>query len=146
MYCQACGAELEKGAKFCPACGHEVGKETTNASPQTATPSPAPAQAAAPAKKRRWPKVLAWIGAGFVAFVVLVVVLSLWATSGVVEPVERHFEALRNGDMITAVNEYALSSMDDAMTAYSKLRDASELDLAIERKGERFALKITITE
>jgi general secretion pathway protein C len=53
---------------------------------------------------------------------------------------------LKNGDMITAVNEYALVSMDDALTAYTKLRDASELNLAIERKGAPFALKITITE
>ncbi len=27
MICKSCGIELEKGARYCPSCGHEVGAE-----------------------------------------------------------------------------------------------------------------------
>ncbi|WP_165704058.1 PDZ domain-containing protein [Enhygromyxa salina] len=51
---------------------------------------------------------------------------------------------LRNGDLITAINGHPLNSPDDALTAYSKLREATELVLALRRDGQDRKLTIVI--
>lgn len=103
MYCQSCGAEMENGAKFCPACGHEVGAPTqTSTSAQPASPA---AAAPAPKKKGGVLKIVLGVIGGFVALIVLIIMLALWATSGLLDPVQRHFDALKAGDMIAAYAE-----------------------------------------
>ncbi|MBL9106036.1 MAG: hypothetical protein JNL82_34260 [Myxococcales bacterium] len=51
---------------------------------------------------------------------------------------------LKNGDLVTAVNGIELKSMDGAMTLYTKLRRASNLQITVERKGETINKEITI--
>lgn len=49
-----------------------------------------------------------------------------------------------NGDTITAVNGMVLDSMDDALEAYTKLRAATRVEVAIERRGKPIELTITV--
>ena len=51
---------------------------------------------------------------------------------------------LNNGDMITAVNGTELTSIDQAMALYTKLRRASNLSITLERRGKAITKDITI--
>lgn len=51
---------------------------------------------------------------------------------------------LQNGDMLTSVNGTELSSIDQAMGLYSKLRSASHLSVTIDRKGKTVQKDIQI--
>jgi general secretion pathway protein C len=48
---------------------------------------------------------------------------------------------LANGDRLERVNGIDLSSPENALMAYAKLRNTSRLDLDVERRGQ----KVTIT-
>ncbi|MBL8623092.1 MAG: hypothetical protein JNK64_17380 [Myxococcales bacterium] len=56
-----------------------------------------------------------------------------------------HGMGLRSGDVVTAINNAPLRTLDDAAAAYARLGSAKKLDLAVVRAGERgtlhFALK-----
>lgn len=56
-------------------------------------------------------------------------------------PKALHF---KNGDLISQINGHKLDSLDAAMTMYNKLRHATILEVAIERKGLPLKLKISI--
>jgi hypothetical protein len=91
----------------------------------TAPPVFTPGPAAAVSQERRgiggWFRGLkTWkkIALGIVVFIVLVVMLAMWATSGLDEPVERHFSALHSGDVVVAYSELSVAarqqtSLDD---------------------------------
>ena len=51
---------------------------------------------------------------------------------------------LKNGDMLMNVNGEELTSMDKAMSLYTKLRHASNLSITIERRGETISKEIQI--
>ncbi len=51
---------------------------------------------------------------------------------------------LKNGDMLMEVNGQKLGSLDDAMGLYAKLRNASNLSVIIDRKGEVITKEIEI--
>jgi general secretion pathway protein C len=51
---------------------------------------------------------------------------------------------LKNGDMLTAVNGEALTSVDQAMALYAKLRRASNLNVTIVRKGQEITKEVQI--
>lgn len=51
---------------------------------------------------------------------------------------------LKNGDMLLNVNGEELTSMDKAMSLYTKLRHASNLSVTIERRGETISKEIQI--
>ena len=51
---------------------------------------------------------------------------------------------VNNGDLITNVNGTDLTSLDDVMGLYTKLRRASNLSVTIERKGETIQKEIEI--
>ncbi|MEJ7597873.1 MAG: type II secretion system protein GspC [Kofleriaceae bacterium] len=51
-----------------------------------------------------------------------------------------------NGDTLTAVNGYALTTPDTALEIYTKLRDAKKLDVLLLRRGKPVALTITIVK
>jgi len=51
---------------------------------------------------------------------------------------------LKNGDLITSVNGKDLKSMDDAMALYTKLRNAPNLSINVDRKGKQMTKEITI--
>ena len=51
---------------------------------------------------------------------------------------------LKNGDLITSVNGKDLKSMDDAMALYTKLRNAPNLSINVDRKGAQMTKEITI--
>jgi general secretion pathway protein C len=51
---------------------------------------------------------------------------------------------LQNGDIITAINGLELTSPDNALAAYTKLRSVSHLSLGIERNGQRTTLEYSI--
>jgi hypothetical protein len=53
---------------------------------------------------------------------------------------------MRNGDLLTAVNDLPLTSIDQTIGAVGRLRRADELRLAIERKGEPLTLVLSIIE
>ena len=50
----------------------------------------------------------------------------------------------KNGDLVIGVNGLPLTSMEHAMGAYTKLRNATVLTVEIERKGEFLQKEITI--
>jgi len=51
---------------------------------------------------------------------------------------------LKNGDMITEVNGQSLTSVDKAMSLYTKLRRASQLEVKVVRKGKTITKEIQI--
>lgn len=50
----------------------------------------------------------------------------------------------KNGDLLKSVNGLPLTSMDQSMAAYVKLRRSDRLVLEIERKGAPLTKEITI--
>lgn len=110
MFCANCGKELAPGAQFCAACGHA----TASAAP-TATPPAAQGAAAAPSSSgsfgwlrrlKTWQKVML----GIAVFIVGVITLAMFATSGLDEPVKRHFTALHAGDVVGAYAELSVAA------------------------------------
>ena len=51
---------------------------------------------------------------------------------------------LQNGDTLVSVNDLDLTSADKALDAYTKLRDAKKLKVAIIRKGAQLTITYTI--
>lgn len=51
---------------------------------------------------------------------------------------------VKNGDLVTEVNGQALTSVDQAMGLYTKLRRASNLSVTIDRRGQTITKDITI--
>ena len=49
---------------------------------------------------------------------------------------------MKNGDMVTRVNGEALTSLDDAMELYTKLKTAKTIQLSIDRKGQSLAITL----
>lgn len=134
MFCSNCGAQTPSEAKFCASCGKTIQPAQSGEAPpamagihaSTAPPAYTPNPAAGPAPSGRggfmgwlrgmktWKKVLL----GIFIFIVLVIALAMWATSGLVEPVQRHFTALRSGDVTGAYAELSIvarqqTSLDD---------------------------------
>ena len=116
MFCQNCGKEVAADAQFCPSCGHAVGHAESGAAAPQASPAP---QAAAPGQAptvwtrlkamKTWKKVVI----GIFVFIVGVIALALCTTSGLDEPVDRHFAALHNGDITAAYVELAIATRHD---------------------------------
>lgn len=113
MFCSNCGKEIPTGGLFCPSCGH-----VTTLVGSTPATSPGISQASttvqpasvAPVKKKMalWKK----ISIGVITFIVAVVALALWATSDLMPPIERQFDALKRGDMQAAYAETATAFRD----------------------------------
>jgi general secretion pathway protein C len=53
---------------------------------------------------------------------------------------------LRNGDVLQRINGLSLSSPDRALEAYSRLRDASRIELEVERQGEVIRQTYTVQD
>jgi hypothetical protein len=53
---------------------------------------------------------------------------------------------LRNGDLITAVNGRSLTSLEAVMEAYTRLSDATELLISLERRSEKHTLKVVLVD
>ena len=51
---------------------------------------------------------------------------------------------LTNGDTLTAINGFELTSADKALEVYTKLREATSLELDVTRRGKPVTLKYTI--
>jgi general secretion pathway protein C len=51
---------------------------------------------------------------------------------------------LTNGDTLTSINGFALDSADRALEVYTKLREATSLELEVTRRGKPVTLKYTI--
>ena len=51
---------------------------------------------------------------------------------------------LQNGDTIKSINGMEMSSPDQALAMYSKLRSASHLSVSVERRGETVTMDYTI--
>lgn len=51
---------------------------------------------------------------------------------------------LSNGDTLTAINGFELTSADKALEVYTKLREASSLELEVTRRGKPVTLKYSI--
>jgi hypothetical protein len=51
---------------------------------------------------------------------------------------------LLNGDTLVAVNGFALTSADKALEAYTKVRDATSIEVDVVRRGTRVTLKYVI--
>ncbi len=110
MFCSACGTELPDNAQFCTDCGNRIGDqaaEQPQTPPQheqsmtnghlsigTGTATPAPTSA----EKPTWKKAVTWA----FLFIVGVIALATITTSGLMDPVEAHLDALRGGDVESA--------------------------------------------
>ena len=142
MFCPNCGKSLPSESKFCPSCGNATNAATPGASAAPAAPSftaaappssappvfnpgpagtfpqePAPSFWARLGKMKTWKKVLL----GIALFIVAVVALALFMTSGLDKPVQHHFAALRAGDVIGAYSDLSIvarqqTSLDDFKT------------------------------
>lgn len=53
---------------------------------------------------------------------------------------------IQNGDLLRNINDMSMGSPDSALEAYSKLRSASDLKVAITRRGQDMSLGFGITE
>jgi general secretion pathway protein C len=51
---------------------------------------------------------------------------------------------LTNGDTLTSINGFELNSADKALEVYTKLREATSLELEVNRRGKPVTLKYTI--
>jgi len=51
---------------------------------------------------------------------------------------------LQNGDTIKAINNMDMTSPDKALEVYTKLRNASHLNVSVERRGEAITLDYSI--
>ncbi len=51
---------------------------------------------------------------------------------------------LTNGDTLTSINGFELTSADKALEVYTKLREATSLELEVTRRGKPVTLKYTI--
>jgi general secretion pathway protein C len=51
---------------------------------------------------------------------------------------------LTNGDTLTSINGFELTSADKALEVYTKLREATSLELEVTRRGKPVVLKYTI--
>jgi hypothetical protein len=103
MFCPECGAELQQNAKFCTNCGNKIDDEVATES-QPAPPSQPTTSnetAAAAAEKPKWKKVVTWV----FLFIVGVIALATLTTSGLMDPVEAHLQALRTGDIDSAYQQ-----------------------------------------
>jgi len=113
MFCANCGREIPPAAHFCPSCGHpiEAGADAVRAQVGAAAPAPSFSTSPAPPAKKKmalWMKVVLAV----VAFIVLVVAIALWATSGLIEPIDRQLNALKRGDLQAAYSEVSTGFRD----------------------------------
>jgi hypothetical protein len=53
---------------------------------------------------------------------------------------------LLNGDTVTSINKMELTSADKALEAYSKLRDATAVEIQLLRRGKPLTLTITVVK
>jgi hypothetical protein len=121
MFCPECGKELPADSHFCPACGHVTAQggaasPTAAAAPMAAPVARVPESGGFMAWLRRmktWKKVLI----GIFVFIVGVVSLAMCMTSGLDEPVNRHFDALHAGDITAAYAELAIATRHDVSEA-----------------------------
>ena len=98
MYCKSCGTRLEDNVHFCPQCGQAIQEsEATDGSNPVAAPANIPVKP----KMALWKKILIAVA----TIIVLAVGLAFFATSGLVDPVERHITALRQGNVQAAYDE-----------------------------------------
>lgn len=100
MYCTSCGAQLDDQAQFCPECGTPVKEGSQGSAAGLAASGPGVASQGK-RKMALWKKVLI----GIAAVIVLAIGLAMFATSGLIDPVDRHFSALREGNIQAAYEE-----------------------------------------
>ena len=93
MFCPKCGTEIQQNAKFCASCGHNLSDEVATETQAASTP-----QASATEEKPTWKKIVTWA----FLFIVGVIALATVTTSGLMDPVEAHLQALRSGDIESA--------------------------------------------
>jgi len=113
MYCQSCGSRLAPNAKFCPECGARVGAASE------VRPAATPAPAASPAAqtdaiekpKRRFP-LWAKIVGGVAVLIIAVIAISMWATGGLADTVNRQVDALKAGNIPAAYSETSQAFRD----------------------------------
>jgi len=136
MFCHSCGKPVPPDSQFCPACGQSVVASAPGGTAAPSAPPAAPTGAAQPAfdpapasvltggtSRSFWARVKGmktWkkVVLGIVIFIVLVIALALFATSGLDKPVQRHFAALHSGDVVGAYSELSVAarqqtSLDD---------------------------------
>jgi hypothetical protein len=94
MYCKSCGAALPKDARFCSDCGASIDSVNVDINDANQTNG-------STRKMSFWKKFLL----GTLAIAALAIGLAFFATSGLVDPVDRHFVALRKGDINAAYEE-----------------------------------------
>ncbi len=51
---------------------------------------------------------------------------------------------VQNGDMLRSINGYDLSQPDQALTAYTKLRSATQMSLSMDRRGQQVTMEYQV--
>ena len=82
----------------------------------------------------KWLKIVLGVVAGIAALVVAVIYIAIWATSGLVEPVERQLAALKAGNIDAAYTETSeafqqatpLPAFTSFVNQYPILKDAAD--------------------
>jgi hypothetical protein len=113
MFCSQCGFQSASDAKFCSNCGNQLAPEKQTEAATATTPT----FATMPQPKKKmatWKKVVL----GGVVFIILVVSLALYATSGLLVPINAQLEALRAGNLRGAYEQ--TSSAFQQTTSYEQ--------------------------
>jgi len=103
MFCTNCSKPLPPDGKFCPSCGQGVSHDGS------VPASPAAGRRSFMMRLREmktWKKVVI----GLAIVIVGAIGLAMFATSDLDKPVQRHFAALRAGDMIGAYSELSIAA------------------------------------
>jgi general secretion pathway protein C len=53
---------------------------------------------------------------------------------------------LQNGDTISAINNFEITTPDKALDAYNAIRTAKDITIELSRRGKPMILEITITK
>jgi hypothetical protein len=113
MFCSQCGFQSASDAKFCSNCGNQLASEKQTEAATVTTPSFT--NVTMPKKKMAtWKKVVL----GGVVFIILVISVALYATSGLLVPINAQLEALRAGNIRGAYEQ--TSSAFQQTTSYEQ--------------------------
>lgn len=135
MFCSKCGQSNPDEAKFCKGCGGALAGAAAQSRP---TPPPQQQQYAAPGQKKKGIPMFLKVILGIFIFIVLIVAIALFATSGVVKPVEEHLALLQKGDVAAAYNS-ASQAFKNVLSLEEYKKFVSQFPFLSNNKSHNFS-------